>query len=189
MLVRLAVEQKPENKPDKAEDAGEEKRGAPTPMQRDPGHDERRHDGACVCASVENSGGEGALFFGEPFGDALDAGGKNAGLAEAEGGARDGEGGEGTCGGVRHGREAPEGHRDCIPDARAEAIDEAPNEQHASGIGDLKIRDEVAVLDVVPSEVVLQGGLQDAKDLTIDVVFRDAEKKERANHPAEIADT
>src|SRR5712664_220705 len=141
MLVRFAVKQEPENEPAKSEGAGEEEGRPPAPMQRDPRDDERRDDGAGACASVEDAGGESALFFGEPFGDALDARGKNAGLAESEGEARGGEAAEGTRGGMSHGREAPERHGHRIAHARAETIDETAHEEHASGIGHLKIRD------------------------------------------------
>src|SRR5713226_5287464 len=186
MFVGLPVEQKPKGEPHKSECAGEDERRAPAPVLRDPWHDERSDDGAGVCAGVEDSGGEGALFFGEPFGDALDAGGKNAGFTESERETRSGKAGEGTCGGVGHGRKAPEGHGERVADARTETIDEAAHEQHACRIGDLKIRDEVTVLNIVPAEVVLQRGFQHAEDLAIDVVFRYAEKEERADHPAEI---
>src|SRR4029077_8178989 len=128
MLIRLAVKQEPENQPRKSESASEEEGGAPAPVQRDPRHDERGDDGADACASVKDSGGEGALFFGEPFGDTFDAGGENAGLAESERRARRGKTGKGTCGGVGHGREAPKSHGQRVAHACAETIDEAADE-------------------------------------------------------------
>src|SRR6266849_3580933 len=147
MFVWLPVEQKPKGEPHKSECAGEDERRAPAPVQRDPWHNERGDDGAGVCAGVEDSGGESALLFGEPFGDALDAGGKNAGLAESKSEARGRKAGEGTCGSMGHGRETPESHRQRVARARTETIDEAAHEQHARRISELKIRDEVAVLD------------------------------------------
>src|SRR6267378_7194549 len=110
MLVRLAIKKKPENQPDKSEGAGEKEGGTPAPVRSDPRRDQRRDDSADAGASVEDAGSERALFFGEPFSDALDAGGENAGLAESEGQARGCKAGKGTCGGMGHGSEAPEGH-------------------------------------------------------------------------------
>src|SRR5260370_7560666 len=88
MFVGLPVEQKPKGEPHKSECAGEDERRAPAPVLRDPWHNERGDDGAGVCAGVEDSGGESALFFGEPFGHAFDAGGKNPGPAQSRAAAR-----------------------------------------------------------------------------------------------------
>src|SRR6267154_1481928 len=83
MFVGFAVEEEPEDEPDKSERAGEKKSGAPAPTRSHPGRDERSDDGADAGAGVEDAGGEGALLFGEPFGDAFGAGGEDAGFAEA----------------------------------------------------------------------------------------------------------
>ena len=87
-----------------------------------------------------------------------------------------------------HRGEAPESHGYRITCSRTEAVNEASDEQHACRIGDLEVRNEMAILDVVPTEVVLQRGLQNAEQLAIHVIFRDAEKKESADHPAKGAD-
>src|SRR5260221_12318589 len=81
MLVGFAVEQKPEDEPDKAERAGKKKGGTPTPERCHPWRKERSNDSADAGAGVEDAGGQGALRFGEPFGNAFDAGGGDAGLA------------------------------------------------------------------------------------------------------------
>ena len=86
-----------------------------------------------------------------------------------------------------HRGEAPESHGHRVTRPGTEAIDEASDKQHAGRIGDLEVRNEMAVLDVVPAEVVLQRGLQYAEQLTIHVIFCYAEEKEGADDPTEIA--
>src|SRR5260370_7139433 len=110
MFVRLRVKQKPKREPDKSERAGEDERRAPAPVLRDPWHNERGDDGAGVCAGVEDSGGESALLFGEPFGHALDAGGKNAGLPQSHREARGPKTSERTRGAIGPGRQPPKNH-------------------------------------------------------------------------------
>src|ERR1700756_5743257 len=136
MLFGPAVNHKPKDQPDKSQRTGEEEGRAPAPMQRDPRHDEGCDDGSGVRAGVEDSRGESALFFGKPFGDALDAGGKNAVFAKSEGEARGREAGEGTRSSMSHGRDAPESHGQRVARTRAETIDEAAHQQHARGVGD-----------------------------------------------------
>src|SRR5260221_12145058 len=96
MLVRFAVEQKPEYEPDKSYRAGKKKGGAPAPERSHPWRKERSNDGADAGASVEDAGGQGPLLFGEPFGNAFDAGGEDASFAEnlrQKGGGQNEEGG------------------------------------------------------------------------------------------------
>src|SRR5260370_4899012 len=111
MFVWLPVEQKPKGEPHKSECAGEDERRAPAPVLRDPWHNERGDDGAGVCAGVEDSSGESAFFFGEPFGDALDAGGKNPGPPQSQRETAATKTGEGTSRKRGHGRQTPKKHR------------------------------------------------------------------------------
>src|SRR5258707_2289677 len=108
MFVRFAVEEEPEDEPDESERAGEKKGGAPAPERRHPWGEERSDDGADAGAGVEDAGGEGALLFGEPLGDGLDAGGEDARFAQAQWEAGGCETDEGACGGVGHRGEGPE---------------------------------------------------------------------------------
>src|SRR5216684_3490081 len=163
MLVRFAVQQKPEYEPAKSERASKKKGGAPAPERSHPWRQERRDDGADAGAGVENAGGQGALLFGEPFGDGFDAGGEDAGFAETQRETRGRETDEGARSSMGHRGETPERHGQRVTCARTEAIDEASDEEHAGRIGHLEIGNEMAVLDVVPAEVVLQSRLQDAE--------------------------
>src|SRR3981081_2364822 len=86
-----AVQGEPREQPHKTQRPCDDKRPAPAPIQRDPRHDERREDRAGVGAGIEDAGGQGALFLGEPFPHAFDGAGKVGGLAQAEQGARGGE--------------------------------------------------------------------------------------------------
>ena len=88
---------------------------------------------------------------------------------------------------MRHGGHAPEEHRQSISHARSHTIDEAPYHQHANGVSRLKHKHQIAVIDFVPSEVVLQSYFQDAQNLAIHVVFADSHEKHRADDPAELA--
>jgi hypothetical protein len=64
---------------------------------------------------------------------------------------------------MRHGGETPESHGQRVTGAGTEAIDEASDEQHAGRVSHLEVRNEMAVLDVVPTKIVLQRGLQNAE--------------------------
>ena len=75
-----------------------------------------------------------------------------------------------------------------VSEARSHAIDQASDEQETQSVGSLKNRDHVAVVDLVPAEVVLQRALQDADHLAVHVVLGDAEEQESADDPAEAAD-
>ena len=87
-----------------------------------------------------------------------------------------------------HGGQTPEGHGESVAEAGAETIDEAADQKHSRGVGDLKIGDEMTVLDVIPAEIVLQSGFEDAEELAIHVIFCDTEEEECADDPAEVAD-
>src|SRR5258708_30432757 len=110
MLVRFAIQQKQEYEPDKSERASKKKGGAPAPERSHPWRKERSNDGADAGAGVEDAGGQGALLFGEPFGNAFDAGGEDASFAETyrETGGRKTD--ERAPSGARHRGEAPERH-------------------------------------------------------------------------------
>lgn len=86
------------------------------------------------------------------------------------------------------GSETPEDHRQRIAQSRAQPVDEPADHYHAKCVGSLKGEDKIAVVDLVPSEVVLQRGLEHAKHLAIHVVLGDAEEKQRTDDPAKAAE-
>ena len=89
---------------------------------------------------------------------------------------------------VGHRGDAPNGHENGECGSSSEAVDEAPGEEHAEGIANLKGSDDVAVVNVVPTEDGLKGVLQRRQDVAVHVAFRGGEKQQGADDPAEVAD-
>src|SRR5713101_6575091 len=85
MVFGLSVEKQPENQPGKSNSASQHECPPPTEMDSNPRDNEGSNNGTDISAGVEDSGGQGALFLGEPFGDALDAGREDSRLAESQG--------------------------------------------------------------------------------------------------------
>jgi hypothetical protein len=90
---------------------------------------------------------------------------------------------------MAHRREAPQQHRDCETDARADAIHEAARQQQADRIRELEAEDDVGVVDLAPAVLLLQRRLQDADHLSIDVVDRRRQEQQQADHPPVSSDT
>src|SRR5882762_742082 len=76
-----------------------------------------------------------------------------------------------------HRGQTPEGHRKGVTPACAKAVDESAYDEHSHRVRRLKRKNQIAVLDFIPAEIVLQGGLQYAQQLAIHVVFCYAEKR------------
>ena len=157
-----------------------------TPGDDDDGDEEWGEDCADVGAGVEYSGGGGALFLGEPFGDGFDGGGEIAGLteteaescdAEAEG--RASEGSAETC-------EGPDGEGDGVSDAGADLVDEASHEDEAEGVGEGEAGVDEAELIIAPADGFLEVACKDAEDGAIDVVDGGGVEEEAADDPAEV---
>ena len=88
---------------------------------------------------------------------------------------------------MAHRGQAPENHRQGKARPRSHAVDESAHRHHAHGVRRLKRKHEIAVVDLVPAQIMLQSGFQYAKHLPIHVVLRGAKQQQRANHPPEIA--
>ena len=86
-----------------------------------------------------------------------------------------------------HGSQAPEDHGQRVSQPRAQPVDDPADHQHPDGIETLKGKNQVAEVDVVPSQIVLQCALQNSQDLAVHVVFCSAEKQKGTDDPAEIA--
>ena len=159
------------------------------------GGDERGEVGA----GVEDAGGEGALFGGEPLGGGLDGGGKVAGFAETEADAGDVEAKDGGDEGVRDRRQAPDQDGEGVAGFGAEPVDKAAGGEQTDAVGDLEEDDDV-------SEVVIEDGLMEAvgggipaherhgvkdrlderEDRTIHVVDGGGEEEQAADEPADV---
>jgi hypothetical protein len=70
--------------------------------------------------------------------------------------------------------------------ARADAIHHPTGDEESAGVGQLEREDDVGVVDLAPAELRLEGGLQDADHLTIDVIDRRGKEQERADHPSHV---
>ena len=86
-----------------------------------------------------------------------------------------------------HGSQAPEDHGQRIAQPRSQPIDHPAHHHHAHRVSRLKGKHQIAEVDLVPSQIVLQGGLENSQDLAVHVVFGDSEQQEGADDPAEIA--
>jgi len=137
--------------------------------------------------------GERTLFLRVPLGDGLDCAGEIAALGKAERDARaqesergrgDGERAEAenifrrdeSAEAVRHRREAPQADEKRKPAADAEALDEPPANQVTEGVGEVEPGGDGAVVVFAPAEFFAEVGLEDAKDVAVDVIERDGEK-------------
>src|SRR5208282_138147 len=171
VLVWLAIQQQPEYEPDETQRAHNHKGPAPAPMDGDPGHDQGSNHRAEIRTGVENSRRQRALFFWKPLCYALDAGRKNCGFAETQCRSGKDETGQGTTQGVAHRGQTPENHGQGVAEASADAIDQPAHEQNANRVSRLERKHEIAVIDFIPAQIMLQSGLQDSEDLAVHVIF------------------
>ena len=186
MLIRGVIQEQPQRQPGESYRAGEYERPAPPEMDGDPGDHQRRNNCADVCPGVKYARGESSFFLGEPLRNSFDAGWKDAGLAQAQRSARHAEGKKGTGDGVAHGGEAPKHHRQRVAQASAKPVNQPPDEDHAEGIRSLKRKHQIAVVDFIPAQVVLERDLEDAQHLPVHVVLGDAEQQEGTDDPANV---
>jgi hypothetical protein len=64
----------------------------------------------------------------------------------------------------------PDDDSDAAADFRAEAVDYAPKGEVTNAVGSLKPEDNVAIADLAPAIFLLERGLEDAENLSIDIV-------------------
>src|SRR5207249_11459392 len=86
-----------------------------------------------------------------------------------------------------HGSDAPTDHEAGTAQSRTASVDKSADGEHANRVSRLKRNYDVAVIDLAPTEMVLQGGLQRRENPAIHIVLCCAEKQEATNHPAKIA--
>ncbi len=66
------------------------------------------------------------------------------------------------------------------------SIDPADH-HHADRIGPLEGKHQIAEVDVVPSQIVLQWAFEDSQDLAVHIVFCGSEEQESTDDPTEVA--
>ena len=206
MLVWRAIRDPPHDEPDEPNRARRDEGPFPSPRQRDDGNNQRRQQRTDVGAGVEDAGRKRPLFAREPFGNCLNRAGKVAGLSKAQRKSSAHEAGDRCTVGesehrehrshaapkkqdpcVRHRRDAPHNDSNRKAHARAQAIHEPPGEEEPDGVGKLKREDDVAVIELAPAELLLQRRLENADDLTIDVVDDRRKKEQPAHIPSVVA--
>ena len=86
-----------------------------------------------------------------------------------------------------HRGQAPEHHGQRVTQPCTQPVYYPAHHHHAHRVRRLKSKHQIAVVDFVPSQIVLQCGLEDSQDLAVHVVFGGSEKQEGTDDPAEIA--
>ena len=86
-----------------------------------------------------------------------------------------------------HGSQAPEDHGQRVSQPCTQPVNDPAHQQHADRISPLERQHQIAEVNVVPSQIVLQWALEDSQDLSVHIVFRGSEKQEGADNPAEVA--
>lgn len=71
---------------------------------------------------------------------------------------------------MRHGGDAPHQDRQRKSFARSQAVDKFPDEEQSRSVGELEGENDVAVADLGPTELQLQGRLEQADDLAVHVI-------------------
>ena len=89
---------------------------------------------------------------------------------------------------MAHRRQTPEADEDHEALLDADAVDDTTREHHADGVGELEAEDDGRVGPLIPAKFLFQGWLEQANDLTIDVIDRGGEEQQRADNPALVAD-
>ncbi len=168
----------------------------PSPTRGDGGDEDGSDEEAGIGAGVEEAGGEGTLFGGEPLGGGLDGGGEVAGLAEAEEDAGDAEAGDTGDQRVAEGSQAPNEDGQGVTGLGAELIDDAAGEEEADAVGDLEGLDDVAVVEVIGDlefgveigdpthEGKMELRLDEREDRAVHVIDGGGEKEQEADEPA-----
>src|SRR5262249_51070620 len=84
MLLRFAIDGKPENQPDHTERTRNHEGPAPAPAMHNPGSHEGSDARAHCRPSVKDSGRQGSFLLRKPLRDRSDAGRKHTGFSESK---------------------------------------------------------------------------------------------------------
>src|SRR5215472_5921281 len=187
MFFRFAISHEPKNEPAGSQASSNEKSPAPTPMNRNPRHDQGGDNRPDICARVKNSNGKGPLLLRKPFGNALYAGRKNSSFSETQPRTRRQKASKGSRRRVAHRSQTPKCHGQCITDSRSQSIDEPPDHNHPQGISCLKGKYQVSIINLVPAQIVLKRCFEHTENLAVHVILGDTQQQKCADHPTEIS--
>ena len=177
MLLRLLIEHHPKHEQDKPNSPNAEECATPAPAQTDPRHNDGRQHGPYIGSRVKNAGGQCSFFFREPLRNCLDTGRKHCGFAKAQDTTRDPETPQGIAKSRSHGSQAPENHGQGVTKARAKTVHDPADHQHAQRIAGLENHREIAVVNLTPTQFMLQRGLEHPQDIAVHVVLGGANQK------------
>src|SRR5207253_1399417 len=127
---------------------------------------------------------QGAFLLGKPLGNGLDASRKIPRFAQPEHEAREPKSKNATCEGVAHRRQTPHADGKCISNPGAYPVHQSADYQKPQCVGSLKCCNDVAVLDLIPSDDVLELWSQQSEDLAIHVIDSGSKKQKRTRTPA-----
>src|SRR5690606_27695094 len=174
----------PGEQQDEAETAGHDEGNAPAMEGGDPQTDNRRDEDADIGAGIEDAHAQRPLLARKPFRYGLDRTRIGARLGHAEHGAGEHELQHGMRGAVQHGGDAPDAERDGHAEPRAHPVEQAAYHEQAHRIAGLERGDDIAVVDLAPTQILLDERLEHANDLTVDIVDGDDEEEQGADGPA-----
>src|ERR1044072_195812 len=186
MLFGTSIKCPPCEEPDKTNRTRDDECGAPSILECDDRNDEWCNEGANVGAGVEDSCGEGTLFFGKPLSDCLNGRREVSRFAKAEEEASDTKAKHSMRECVAHRRKAPEDDRERESFARADAIDQTSDAEQPNRVCGLERKDDPTVTDFGPTDFNLKRWLKDSDHLAIDVIDRCREEQKGTDDPAKF---
>src|SRR5215471_4482908 len=187
MLFRNSIDGPPRNQPDKAESTCDQKCRSPSIVALNPWNDEWRCQRADVRAGVEDAGRQSPFVFGKPFRNGLDAGREVAGLAQSQRNASRPKAHHRLCQRMRHCRQTPEHHRQGKALSCSQPVHHSSGKQQADGVSELKGKNDVAVVNLIPTNLTLKSLLKQTYDLAVNVVDGSSKKQQRTDNPAIVA--
>ena len=186
VLIGRMVERQPQRRPDQADGAGDDERGAPVVGEDRPDHERRREHRADRGADVEESAGETAFARGEPFGRGFHAGRIGAPLREPEQAAQHRQCRPGVGEAVGHADQRPGDGEESEADPQPDHVEHvaADRLQHDRA---LERADDPGVLLSGDVQVLQDGRGGDAERAARQVVDDRPEHQQRDHPPAQRA--
>src|SRR5262249_10562183 len=189
VLLGPVIKRHPEEQPEESQGAGQHKRPLPAPMYKHPWNCKRCYDSSDICSGVEDTGRECAFLLGEPLRDRLYSCREICGFADSESGSGHPETERCSRQSGGHSSETPDNYCQGVTYFCSEPVYQPARNQQAQSVRGIKSGDDVAVVDRRPSDYSPQVFLENADDLSIDVVDGGREKQQRADQPTVMADT
>src|SRR5712692_9375932 len=89
---------------------------------------------------------------------------------------------------MSHRRDAPDGEGERITDLSAEAVHQASGGQQSQSVRSVKGGYDIAVLQFVPAQCLLQILGENSQHLPVDIVDGGGKEKQTTNHPSIVTD-